>query len=88
MAVAAVAIPNTLFLIYQYGVLETTGVAPFTEFGLFSIVCEAFECTLIALAIIQRRITAKTGNIWTGVFTNTFLFGVVAVASTCCYRFV
>ena len=88
MAVATVAIPNTLFLIYQYGVLETTGVAPFTEFGLFSIVCEAFECTLIALAIIQRRITAKTGNIWTGVFTNTFLFGVVAVASTCCYRFV
>lgn len=87
MAVAIAAIPNTLFLIYQFGTLETVGVAPFPHFGLYSIVCEAFECTLVALAIIQRRITAKTGNIWTGVFVNTFLFGIVAVASTCCYRF-
>ena len=85
LAVAIEAGPSILFLLYQYIVLETTGVAPFPTFALNGILVQGLVIPLAAMAVFQRRTFEKTGNIWTGVFLNTIIFTFAAVANTTLY---
>lgn len=77
--------PCSLFLIYQYGVLESTGTAPYAGFALSGILVQGLIPTLVILALIQRHTLKKSGNIWTGVFTNTLFFTLITLANTTVY---
>jgi len=77
--------PVILFLIYQYGLLYRTGVAPFADFALNSILCVGLVPTLVVAGILLRRFAQKTGNIWTGVFFTTIFFTFVSLANTAVY---
>ena len=78
--------PVILFLIYQYGVLYRTGVAPFPNFSLNAILCVGLIPTLVVAGIILRRFAKKTGNIWTGVFFTTMFFTFITLANTAIYE--
>jgi pimeloyl-ACP methyl ester carboxylesterase len=86
LSIVVEAAPCALFLIYQYGVLETTGTAPYPSFALSGILVQGLIPTLIILALIQRVTLKKTGNIWTGVFLNTLFFTMITMANTTVYN--
>ena len=85
IAVAIEVLPCALFLVYQYTILMTTGVAPFPNFDLNGILVQGLIWTLIFLAIYQRRSLEKNGNIWNGVFLNTIFFTFLTLGNTCLY---
>lgn len=85
LAVVIELAPVALFLIYQYGKLLATGVAPFPDAALNGILAQGLVFTLIGLAVFQRRSLQKTGNIWTGVFLNTIFFTFITCANTTIY---
>jgi len=85
LAAFLLAGPVVLFLIYQYFVLYNTGVAPFPTFSLSAILSVGLVPTLIIAAIIMRRLSIKTDNIWTGVIFSTVFFTIVTLANTAVY---
>ena len=86
LAVALEVVPSALFLLYQYGVLYTTGTAPFVNCALDGILVQGLIITLAGLAIYQRRSLEKTGNLWSGVFLNTIFFTFLTLANTTIYN--
>ncbi|QWC00179.1 alpha/beta hydrolase [Mycoplasmatota bacterium] len=85
LAAFLLAGPVVLFLIYQYFILYNTGVAPFPNFALNAILSVGLVPTLVIAAIIMRRFSIKTNNIWTGVFFTTIFFTIVTLANTAVY---
>lgn len=85
LAAILMCAPQALFLLYQYGVLYTTGTAPYPNFALNGILIQGLIPTLIIMAVIQRRDLTKTGNIWTGVFFNTLFITLITVGNTTLY---
>ncbi|MGD9964138.1 MAG: dienelactone hydrolase family protein [Candidatus Izemoplasmatales bacterium] len=77
--------PIVLFLIYQYGVLFSTGVAAYPTFSLNAILCVGLIIPLSVAGIVMRRISIKTGNVWTGVFFSTIFFTLITLANTTVY---
>lgn len=77
--------PVVLFLIYQYIPLYNNGVAEWPTFSLSSILCVGLIPTLTFAAIILRRFSLKTGNIWTGVVFVTVFFTLITLANTAVY---
>ena len=77
--------PVIIFLVYQYGVLYTTGVAAYPAFSLSAILCVGLVPTLTVAGILMRRISQKTGNIWTAAFFNTMFFTLITLANTAVY---
>lgn len=86
LAVAIEVGPSALFLLYQYGVLYTTGTAPFVNFALDGILVQGLIITLGMLAVYQHRSLEKSGNIWSGVFLNTIFFTFITLANTTIYN--
>ncbi len=85
LAASLLALPVVLFLIYQYGVLYTSGVAAFSTFNLNGILAVGLVPTLAVAGIVMRRISQKTGNIWTSVFFITIFFTLITLANTAVY---
>jgi len=77
--------PVIFFLVYQYFVLYTTGVAAFPTFSLNSILLVGLVPSLTVAGIVMRRFSEKTGNVWTSVFFTTAFFTLVALANTAVY---
>ncbi len=86
IAVGLEVAPSALFLLYQYGVLYTTGTAPFVNCALDGILVQGLIITLAGLAVYQRRSLEKTGNLWSGVFLNTIFFTFLTLANTTIYN--
>ncbi len=86
LAVALEVVPSALFLLYQYGILYTTGTAPFVNCALDGILVQGLIITLAGLAIYQRRSLEKSGNLWSGVFLNTIFFTFLTLANTTLYN--
>lgn len=74
--------PVVIFLIYQYGVLYATGVAAFPTFSLSAILAVGLVPTLSVAGIFMRRISQKTGNVWTSSFFTTLFFTLITLANT------
>jgi hypothetical protein len=85
LAIVVETAPCAFFLLYQYGTLESTGTAAYPSFALSGILVQGLIPTLIILALLQRKTLKATGNIWTGVFTNTFFFTLITLANTTVY---
>lgn len=78
--------PIVLFLIYQYGTLYNTGVAAYPTFSLSAILTVGLVPVLTFAAIIVRRLSLKTGNIYTSVFFNAIFFTLITLANTVVYQ--
>jgi len=74
-----------LYLILQYGKLFITGTALFPSQSLSSILLFALIPTLLVATIYSKVLFKRTGNIYTGVFLNTFLVTMITVANTTLY---
>jgi len=74
--------PIVLFLIYNYRTLYTTGVAAFPTFSLSAILIVGLVPVLSIAGIIMRRVSLKTGNIWTSVFFTAIFFTIITLANT------
>ena len=85
LAAFLLAGPVVLFLIYQYVPLYANGTAAYPTFHLSSILCVGLVPTLTFAAIIMRRFSMKTGNIWTGVTFVTVFFTLITLANTTVY---
>lgn len=80
--------PIVLFLIYNYVTLYTTDVAAYPTFSLSAILTVGLVPTLTFAAIIMRRLSAKTGNIWTAVFFSAIFFTIITLSNTIIYQLV
>ncbi len=85
LAAFLLAGPVVLFLIYQYGVLYTSGTAAYPTFSLSAILAVGLVPTLSVAGILMRRISQKTGNVWTSVFFTTMFFTIITLANTAVY---
>ncbi|WP_339254283.1 alpha/beta fold hydrolase [Sporosarcina sp. FSL W8-0480] len=74
-----------LYLIYQYGLLFTTGTAGYPSESLSSIIVIGLVPVLIIAAIFNRYLYRKTGNVYVAAFINTLLMTMVTVANTTLY---
>ncbi len=84
-AAVLLAGPIVLMLIIQYTTLYSTGTAFYPTFALSAILTVGLVPTLTFAAIIMRRLSLKTGNIWTGVFFSTIFFTLITLANTAVY---
>ena len=75
----------TLWLIYQYVTLFSTGVGAYPTAALSGIVLVAMVPTLGIAACLSRALYKRTGNIWTPAFLNALLMTTMAVANTTVY---
>jgi hypothetical protein len=78
--------PIVLFLIYNYSTLYSTGVAAYPTFSLSAILTVGLVPTLSFAGIIMRRLSIKTGNIWTAVFFTSMFFTIITLANTIIYQ--
>jgi hypothetical protein len=78
--------PIVLFLIYNYTTLYSSGIAAYPTFSLSAILTVGLVPTLTFAAIIMRRFSLKTGNIWTGVFFTSIFFTIITLANTIIYQ--
>ncbi len=85
LAATLLAGPIVIFLIYQYSVLYSTGIAAFPTFSLSAILTVGLIPTLAVAGIIMRRFSLKTGNIYTGVVFTTVFFTLITLANTTVY---
>jgi hypothetical protein len=85
LAAFLLAGPVVIFLVYQYTTLYNTGVAAYPTFSLNAILAVGLVPTLSAVGVISRRLTMKTGNVWTAVFFNTLFFTLITLANTTVY---
>ncbi len=82
LAMALNAGGGLLWLIRQYGLLFTTGVAAHPGSALSGIVLVAMIPTLSIAAIISRNLYKKTGSIWLPAVLNALLMTTMAIANT------
>ncbi|MBR4906111.1 MAG: alpha/beta fold hydrolase [Clostridia bacterium] len=82
LAMALNAGGGLLWLIRQYGLLFTTGVAAHPGSALSGIVLVAMIPTLSIAAIISRNLYKKTGSIWLPAVLNAMLMTTMAIANT------
>ena len=82
LAIALNAGGGLLWLIRQYGLLFTTGVAAHPGSALSGIVLVAMIPTLSIAAIISRNLYKKTGSIWLPAVLNAMLMTTMAIANT------
>lgn len=75
------AVGLVFLLVVQYGHWFATGTSKW-KLNLPIIYVFAVIPTMIFAAWITRKSYAKTGNVWTAVFINTFLFTMMQVANT------
>ena len=78
--------PIVLLLIVNYWHLYNHGVAIYPTFSLSIILTVGLVPTLSFAGIIVRRISQKTGNIWTSVFFITIFFTIITLANTIIYQ--
>ena len=84
-AAVLLAGPVVLFLIIQYVPLYASGTAYWPTFSLSGILCVGLVPTLSIAGVIMRRLSLKTGNIWTGVIFTTVFFTLITLANTAVY---
>lgn len=77
--------PILIFLVYQYSVLYTTGIAAYPTFSLSAILTVGLIPSLSMAGILMRRLSKKTGNIWTGVIFSSLFFTIITLANTVVY---
>ncbi|MBQ6236090.1 MAG: alpha/beta fold hydrolase [Clostridia bacterium] len=82
LAMALNAGGGLLWLIRQYGLLFTTGVAAHPGSALSGIVLVAMIPTLSIAAIISRNLYKKTGSIWLPAVLNALLMTTMTIANT------
>ena len=82
LAIALNAGGGFLWLVHQYGMLFTTGVAAHPGSALSGIVLVAMIPTLSIAAIISRNLYKKTGSIWTPAFLNALVMTTMTIANT------
>ena len=78
--------PIVVFLIYNYTKLYSSGVALYPTFSLSAILTVGLVPTLSFAGIIMRRLSLKTGNIWTAVFFTATFFTIITLANTIIYQ--
>lgn len=78
--------PIVLLLIVNYWHLYNHGVAIYPTFSLSIILTVGLVPTLSFAGIIVRRLSQKTGNIWTAVFFITIFFTIITLANTIIYQ--
>lgn len=71
-----------LWMLAQYGLDFTTGVAMYPAQALNSILLFALVPCLALAAIYARKVFEKTNNVWLASFLNTILFTMITVANT------
>lgn len=77
--------PIIIFLVYQYTVLYNTGIAAYPTFSLSAILTVGLIPSLSMAGILMRRLSQKTGNIWTGVIFSSLFFTIITLANTVVY---
>lgn len=77
--------PIIIFLVYQYTVLYNTGIAAYPTFSLSAILTVGLIPSLSMAGILMRRLSLKTGNIWTGVIFSSLFFTIITLANTVVY---
>lgn len=77
--------PIIIFLVYQYAVLYNTGIAAYPTFSLSAILTVGLIPSLSMAGILMRRLSLKTGNIWTGVIFSSLFFTIITLANTVVY---
>lgn len=77
--------PILIFLVYQYAVLYNTGIAAYPTFSLSAILTVGLIPSLSMAGILMRRLSKKTGNIWTGVIFSSLFFTIITLANTVVY---
>lgn len=78
--------PIVLFLIANYWHLYSNGIAIYPTFSLSAILTVGLVLTLSFAGIIMRRLSLKTGNIWTAVFFVTIFFTIITLSNTIIYQ--
>lgn len=71
-----------LWLMLQYGMVFTTGVALYPAQTLNGILLFGLVPCLVVAAILARRAFDLTHNVWLGAFLNTILFTIITAANT------
>ena len=74
-----------LFLALQYGMLFATGTGIDPTLSLTGIILIGMVPVLLIAALFTKKLTEKTGNIYTSVFFNTMLMTLISVANTVVY---
>ena len=74
-----------MFLALQYGMLFATGTGIDPSQSLNSIILIGIVPVLLIATIYAKKLTEKTGNIYTSVFLNTILMTLISVANTVVY---
>ena len=75
-----------LFLALQYGLLFATGTGFDPSQSLTSIILIGIVPVLLIAALYSKKLTEKTGNIYTSVFFNTMLMTLISIANTVVYN--
>ena len=75
-----------IYMLLHYGKLFIDGTAMWPAQALTSILLFALIPTLIVATIYNKVLYKKTGNVYTGVFLNTFLMTMITVANTTLYH--
>ncbi|UYO98942.1 hypothetical protein OF820_07625 [Oceanotoga sp. DSM 15011] len=71
-----------IWVILQYGLLFTRGVALYPAQALNGILLFALIPCLAIAAVYAKSIYKRTNNVWLAGFVNTFLFTMIGVANT------
>lgn len=74
-----------LWLIFQYGILFTTGSAFYPGEALSGILLMALVPTLALASCLTKFLYKKTGNVWIPAFLNTMIITMMTVANTTVY---
>ncbi len=74
-----------LYLVYQYGLLFTTGTAGYPSESLSSIIVIGLVPILTVAAIFNLFLFRKTGNVYVAAFLNTILMTLITLANTALY---
>ncbi len=74
------------FLVLQYGMLFITGTGIDPSQSLTSIILIGIVPVLLIATLFTKKLTEKTGNIYTAVFLNTMLMTLITVANTVVYN--
>ena len=75
-----------VWLILQYGMLFSKGVAFYPNEALSGIILIALVPTLAMASCFSKYLYKKTGNIWTAAFLNAILITIMSVANTTVYH--
>ena len=85
-AIFAIVGGLVIYMLLHYGKLFISGTAMWPAQSLSSILLFALIPTLIVATIYNKIFFKLTGNVYTGVFLNTFLMTMITVANTTLYH--